>query len=266
MPAFRFVLMSNNNNTKLSEDEIHRFEEQYQLVIPDVLREYYLSYNGYQIAEAFFIRDGTGYSVRKITPLLGKGDSVETMLDNAVKYDDVPAHLIPLADDRGNGLYYWDKRNEHVYFRYVDDIGYYTFICKGLDHFFEILNQSYWRDTEPAYDITSMTRSDMEMAKVDFLPLGSIVLLKGGVRKLLVIARGLNVKKDNETYFFDYGGVLYPDGLTGDEMVYFNADSINKVYFQGYQDDDNDIVLENLNTYMLEHPDIKRADPEKWNA
>lgn len=104
------------------------------------------------------------------------------------------------------------------------------------------------------------------MAKVDFLPLGSIVLLKGGVRKLLVIARGLNVKKDNETYFFDYGGVLYPDGLTGDEMVYFNADSINKVYFQGYQDDDNDIVLENLNTYMLEHPDIKRADPEKWNA
>ena len=264
MPDFRFVLMSGNSSNRPYENDIRAFEEKYQLSLPSCLREYYLSFSGDRIAEADFVIEETVFCVRKLTPLLGKGDTVEAILDRAIKYEDMPDHLIPLADDRGNGLYYWDKRNEHVYFRYVDDIGYYTFICKGLDHFFEILNQAYWRDT--AYDITEMTRRDKEMANIEFLPLGSIVLLKGGVRKVLIIGRGLNVKKDDETYFFDYGGVLYPDGLTGDQMVYFNADGISKVYFQGYQDDDNDIVLENLNNYLLEHPDVKRADPEKWNA
>ena len=104
------------------------------------------------------------------------------------------------------------------------------------------------------------------MAKVDFLPLGSVVLLKGGTRKILIIARGLNVKRNDETFFFDYGGVLYPDGLVGDQMVYFDHDGIVKVYFHGYTDDEDDGMLTVLNEYLESHPDIHRADPTKWNT
>ena len=103
------------------------------------------------------------------------------------------------------------------------------------------------------------------MEKIEYLPLGSIVLLKEGVRKVLIIGRALNVKKGDKTYYFDYGGVLYPDGLTGDEMVYFNHDGVVRVYLYGYKDDDNDIMNENINNYVAEHPDLLRADPEKWN-
>ncbi len=264
MNYFRFVILPGEEHSKLDDKKLDDFEEQYQLHFPESLRNYYLDYNGARIADISFTMDDRVFYVYRITPLLGEKDSVQHALERAARYHDMPEHLVRIADDMGNGLYYWDTRNEHVYFRRVDNMSSYTFICKGLDHFFEILNQAYWRDT--AYDITEMTRRDREMANIDFLPLGSIVLLKGGIRKVLIIGRGLNVKKDNETYFFDYGGVLYPDGLTGDQMVYFNADGISKVYFQGYQDDDNDIILNSLNNYLLEHPDVKRADPEKWNA
>ena len=74
----------------------------------------------------------------------------------------------------------------------------------------------------------------------EFLPLGSIVLLKGGIQKILIISRALKVRNGNEEYFFDYGGVTYPEGLVGDQMAYFNADKIYllkqlfKYYLNGY--------------------------------
>ena len=188
------------------------------------------------------------------------------MLDRAIKYGDMPEWLIPLADDRANGLYYWDSRNEHVYFRYVEEPGGYKLISRDLAGFFRILNEAYWRDGSSVYDITETIRREKEMEKIDFYPLGSVVLLKGGVRKVMIIARGLNVTKKGKEYFFDYGGVLYPEGLTGDQMVYFNHDGITKVYFHGYADDDNDLVLNNLNNYLAEHPDAERIEADEWNS
>ena len=114
-------------------------------------------------------------------------------------------------------------------------------------------------------NIDKLLRRDATMSKIDFLPLGSIVLLKGGTRKVMIIARGLNVKREDETYFFDYGGVLYPDGLTGDQMVYFNHDGIVKVYFHGYSDDEDDVILTTLDEYLKAHPHVNRANPTTWN-
>ena len=52
------------------------------------------------------------------------------------------------------------------------------------------------------------------MNKINYVPLGSVVLLNGGSQRMLIIARGLNVENEGSTYFFDYGGVPYPNGLT----------------------------------------------------
>ena len=97
------------------------------------------------------------------------------------------------------------------------------------------------------------------MKQNDFLPLGSVVILKGGIQKILVISRGINVKHDDEIVFFDYGGVLYPDGLTGDQMAYFNHDGIEKVVFKGYDDDDSKTYADNINRFLLNNPKIKRG-------
>ena len=99
-----------------------------------------------------------------------------------------------------------------------------------------------------------------------YLPLGSVVLLQGGVQKALIIGRGLIVRNGSEEFFFDYGGVAYPEGLVGDQMVYFNNDKIGKVVFEGYTDIDDENFVENIHRYLAEHPDMKKGDPATWQA
>ena len=103
------------------------------------------------------------------------------------------------------------------------------------------------------------------MKIIDYLPLGSIVMLKGGIQKLLIISRGINVKRDDEVLFFDYGGVLFPEGLMGDQMAYFNHDGIESVIFEGYNDEDSKKLAENINRYLLKYPKIKRGNPDEIN-
>jgi hypothetical protein len=103
------------------------------------------------------------------------------------------------------------------------------------------------------------------MERIEYVPLGSVVLLKDTTQKLLVIARAINVKNGDKTYFFDYGGVLYPDGLTGDRMAYFNHDGINKVVFEGFDDVENQNVVDTINNYLEANPNVNRGDPTTWD-
>lgn len=103
------------------------------------------------------------------------------------------------------------------------------------------------------------------MNEIPYLPLGSVVLLKGGIQKLIIISRGINVRRNDEVLFFDYGGVLFPDGLTSDQMAYFNHDGVDKVVFEGYNDDDSKMFAENINRFLLKNPNIKRGNPDEIN-
>ena len=66
------------------------------------------------------------------------------------------------------------------------------------------------------------------MEKVNYLPLGSIVLMDGGIQKILITSRGLVVAHNDEQVFFDYAGVPYPQGLISDDLLYFNHENIAK--------------------------------------
>lgn len=69
----------------------------------------------------------------------------------------------------------------------------------------------------------------------DLLPIGSVVLLKGGKRKLMITGRIITDANMEEIY--DYVGVIYPIGVTGEgEQFFFNRDGIDSVYFIGFQD------------------------------
>ena len=72
-----------------------------------------------------------------------------------------------------------------------------------------------------------------------FLPLGSIVILKGALKKLMIINRA-NLVKDQ---YFDYGAILYPEGMIDGNLAYFNNDDIFKVISEAYTDDDDDTLM-----------------------
>lgn len=48
--------------------------------------------------------------------------------------------------------------------------------------------------------------------RVDYLPLGSVVIVHGGVKKYVIVARGLQLKINGDYKLFDYGACTYPEG------------------------------------------------------
>lgn len=69
----------------------------------------------------------------------------------------------------------------------------------------------------------------------ELLPVGSIVRLIGGEKRLMVCGRIICQSESNEIY--DYVGCLYPEGISSsDDMYFFNRDAIEDIYFIGFQD------------------------------
>lgn len=77
----------------------------------------------------------------------------------------------------------------------------------------------------------------------ELLPIGSVVILQGGIKKIMIT--GLKVaKKDTPTDFYDYIGVLYPEGFIGDEANFlFNHSDINDVVFLGYNNPERESFM-----------------------
>ena len=102
------------------------------------------------------------------------------------------------------------------------------------------------------------------MERIDYLPLGSIVLLEDGVQKIVIISRALSVANGGRILFFDYAGVPYPEGLVSDQVIYFNMDKVSRVVFEGYRDVDDENAVDNINRFLEKNPDIEKGDPENW--
>lgn len=67
------------------------------------------------------------------------------------------------------------------------------------------------------------------------LPIGSVVLLKGGKKRLMICGR---IQTDVATGItYDYSACYYPDGiLNSKELFMFNNDNIKRLFFIGFQD------------------------------
>ncbi|MBC1504089.1 DUF4176 domain-containing protein [Listeria booriae] len=70
------------------------------------------------------------------------------------------------------------------------------------------------------------------------LTIGSVVYLKEGSKKIMILNRGPLIVIDGETKIFDYSGCVYPVGLAPNEVLYFNEANIDKVLFKGFYDED----------------------------
>jgi len=80
----------------------------------------------------------------------------------------------------------------------------------------------------------------------DLLPIGSIVLLKDGEKRLMI--NGIMQSDANGTgQEYDYLGILYPEGHIGEQFQYlFNHEDINEIIFRGFEDHERVEFLEKL--------------------
>ncbi|MDE7028748.1 MAG: DUF4176 domain-containing protein [Lachnospiraceae bacterium] len=68
-----------------------------------------------------------------------------------------------------------------------------------------------------------------------YLPIGSIVLLEGQKKRVMIVGR--RVMSGTEGVEYDYQGCMYPEGAMGNkDVILFNNTDINMIYFIGFQD------------------------------
>ena len=104
----------------------------------------------------------------------------------------------------------------------------------------------------------------MEKEKMDYLSLGSIIILKGSVRKVMIISRGLVTVLNDSPVFFDYGAVTYPEGLVGEQILYCNHKDVVKVVHEGYSDEDDKMMIDNINEWYM-NSDVIKGNPYDIN-
>lgn len=82
----------------------------------------------------------------------------------------------------------------------------------------------------------------------ELLPIGSVVLLKNGQKKVMIFGvKQTDASTDTE---YDYISVLYPEGNMGEAGQFlFNHSDIEEIYFRGYEDEEREEFIENLEKF-----------------
>ncbi len=97
------------------------------------------------------------------------------------------------------------------------------------------------------------------------LSIGSVVLLKGGTKKVMIIGY-FGVSNEHQNQMYDYSGCVYPEGLLDSEQtLLFNDDQIQEVCFEGYASDEQKEFFQKLNQFYqsLENDDIELLDTDE---
>ena len=89
-----------------------------------------------------------------------------------------------------------------------------------------------------------------------YLPIGSVVKLKGNDKKIMIIGY-YGLEYDKSVKIYDYMGCSYPEGLLiKNNSYYFDHDNITSVVFYGYLDSS----FNSLNSNLLDQRDVESLD------
>ena len=70
------------------------------------------------------------------------------------------------------------------------------------------------------------------------LPVGSVVLLKGGNKRIVICGR-IQARVAETPEIYDYSACYYPEGIMDPkDMIFFNHDAIDQIFFRGYEDEE----------------------------
>lgn len=82
----------------------------------------------------------------------------------------------------------------------------------------------------------------------DLLPIGSVILLEEGEKRLMIY--GVKQTEQDTQTEYDYIGVVYPEGNMGQGTQFlFNHDQIKEIYFKGFEDQERQEFIARLSDY-----------------
>ena len=82
----------------------------------------------------------------------------------------------------------------------------------------------------------------------ELLPIGSVVQLKNGQVKIMIINRYPLYDNKGEI------GCVYPFGMTDNQACFFNQEDIEKIWFEGYIDESEEKMLAKIEDKLSQIP------------
>ncbi len=70
----------------------------------------------------------------------------------------------------------------------------------------------------------------------ELLPIGTVVLLEGGNRKVMIT--GYSSKNNDEEKIYDYNGCIFPEGLIENIFCLFDNNQIIEVIYKGLENEE----------------------------
>lgn len=93
----------------------------------------------------------------------------------------------------------------------------------------------------------------------EFLSIGTVVLLKGTSKKIMIIGRVQICEKKA----YHYSGVLYPEGYVGKDALYvFNEEDIEQVFHRGMEGEEEDACQKRLYEKLNYIENLKKSREE----
>ena len=96
-----------------------------------------------------------------------------------------------------------------------------------------------------------------------FLPLGTVVMLKGASKRLMITGFCTMAAEEEEGVMYDYAGCMYPEGfISSDQTALFNHDQIEKVYHLGLVDQEEKDFKIKLNQLLYANNVVAESAPQ----
>lgn len=140
---FKFIEFDDQSGN-VTNEYIDMFEEKYDIIFPELLKQFYTEHNFAELKEhCFVLHKDIKFQIDFILPIAGANDNVEKGISFVLKnYKDMPSSFVPLARDIESEYYYWDKNDERVYCVSIGNPEHPIPVSNNIKEFFQVLNEA----------------------------------------------------------------------------------------------------------------------------
>ena len=98
------------------------------------------------------------------------------------------------------------------------------------------------------------------MNEKTFLPIGSVVLLKGGKKKIMITGYCMKIKEEPDK-IYDYNGCVFPEGVLKSNITsVFDHDQIDKIFYVGYRNEESEPFFTNMKEQLKAYNEKKKEE------
>ena len=107
--------------------------------------------------------------------------------------------------------------------------------------------------------------SETDKIKDKYLPIGTVVMLKGASKKLMITGY-CAVPDSQQSIMFDYAGCMFPEGfLSSSQTALFNHSQIEQVFYSGYENEEEQVFNEKILDMIQAIKDINPIKVEPYD-